>query len=65
MTKHRRKISKDVYERALKNGGYIAEVDEEDVFTVSEIWGYGVYVPKVCEEAGEYYVDYKLGGSCD
>ncbi len=65
MTKHRRKINKDVYERSLKTGGYISDADKEAVFTDAEIWGYGVYAAKVCYEEGEYYVDYKLGSSCD
>ena len=65
MTLHKKQISKDVYERAMRNKGYITDKDEKEIFTASELYGYGVYLPMVCEENGDYYVRFKLGHSCD
>ena len=65
MTGYKREISKEIYERAMKRNRYIAKEDEEKVFSVSEIYGYGVYCPIVHEEDGKYYVYFKLGDSCD
>lgn len=62
---HIREITKEQYDRAMQHSGYIAEEDKNDIFTEAEIWGYGVYSPKVCEESGKYYVRYELGSSCD
>ena len=61
----KREITKEIYERALQNGGYITDDDKNIVFMPFEIWGYGVYLPKVYKENDKYYVDYKLGSSCD
>ena len=65
MQKRKREITKEQYERAVQNKGYISEVDKADVFTESEIWGYGVYGNKVVEDDGKYYVHYSIGDTCD
>ena len=65
MTKYRRKITKEQYERAMLNKGLLTEEDEKDVFTFSEMFGYGVYATKVIEDHEEYYVTFMLGSSCD
>lgn len=65
MTKYRRKITKEQYERAMLNNGILTEDDEKSVFSYSERFGYGVYMPSVIEEQGEYYTTFLLGGSCD
>ena len=65
MTRGKRKISKEIYERAMEHNGYIANEDEEKVFLPSEIWGYGVYGAQAKEENGEYYVYFSMGDSCE
>ena len=65
MTRYQRKITKEQYERAMLNKGLLTEDDENDVFSISEICGYGVYMPTVIQNNGEYYVTFTLGSSCD
>ena len=65
MTKYRRKITEEQYERAMLNKGFLTEDDKNSVFSPSEMFGYGVYMPRVIEDHGEYYVTFTLGNSCD
>lgn len=65
MTRYTRKITKEQYERAIKNNGILTEEDENVVFTTSEMCGYGIYGMSVMENHGQYYVTFKIGGSCD
>ena len=65
MQRCERKITKEQFDRAQQNRGYIANVDRPDIFNVSELCGYGVYSPLAFERDGEYYVSYLLGESCD
>lgn len=65
MTKMRRTITKEVYDRAMTNHGYIASADLHTVFTVDEIYGYGVYSPAVAKEDDEYIVNFMRGNSCE
>ena len=65
MTKYRRKITEEQYERAILNNGILTEDDEKDVFTFSEMFGYGVYMPKVIKDHNEFFVTFTLGNSCD
>lgn len=65
MTRYQRKITKEQYERAMLNKGLLTEEDENDVFSISEMCGYGIYMPTVIENHGEYYVTFMLGSSCD
>lgn len=60
-----RKITKEQYDRARQASGYLTESDKEQVFSQSELLGYGVYSPIVFESGGEYYVSYRIGDSCD
>ena len=60
-----RKITKEIYERALKNRGYIDKQDSDKVFTISELCGYGVYGDQVFEKDGDYFVRFERGDSCD
>ena len=60
-----RKITKEQYDRAKKNAGYITEADEKEIFDDSERLGYGVYSPVACETDNGYIVSYMLGDSCD
>lgn len=65
MTVYTRKITKEQYDRAINNNGVLTEEDEDIVFTVSEICGYGVCVIGVVDNHGQYYVTFRLGDSCD
>lgn len=60
-----REINKKQYERALNSHNYIADEDEKDVFTVSEIYGYGVYYSRVFKKDNKYYVQFRIGDTCD
>lgn len=65
MTRHEREITKEVYNHAKTNRGYIMADDRSEVFTISELIGYGVYGDQVFERDGKYYVSYLLGSTCD
>ena len=65
MTKYKREISKEIYERAMEYKGHITKEDEEKVFSAAEIWGYGIYGTKVCEEDGKYYVYFNMSDNCE
>lgn len=60
-----REISKEVYDRAVENNGLLSDADKDEVFSIAELCGYGVYLPRVFERDGEYYVSYERGDSCD
>ena len=61
MTRYTRKITKEQYERAIKNGGILTKEDQDIVFTSSERCGYGVELMGVVDNYGQYYVTFKLG----
>ena len=64
-------ITKDQYERAQLNSGFIAKEDMHDIFTDDLLYGYGVYSPIACKKHSEvtgadtYVVNYTTGTSCD
>ena len=60
-----KRITKEQYDRARQNGGYIIREDEDKIFTTAELLGYGVYSPIVHESGDGYYVHYYIGSSCD
>lgn len=60
-----REISKEIYDRATENRGYITMGDMDTVFSEAELCGYGVYGAKAKEENGKYYCHFSLGSSCD
>lgn len=61
-----RKITKEQYDRAkTQNAGHLLSADEKEVFSASELYGYGVYSTFVYQLDGEYYVSYCIGDSCD
>lgn len=60
-----REISKDVFDRAVSNHGYITREDELTVFSDSERLGYGLYGTHVFQENGRFYVRFTLGTTCD
>lgn len=62
----RRRITKEQYERAIKeHNGYIAPEDKSEIFTSSELLGYGVYTPIAHKDGEDYFVSYSLGDTCD
>ena len=65
MTQMKRTITKEVYDRAITNHGYITSADQYEVFTTDEIYGYGVYCAKVEKEADQYIVNFMRGNSCE
>ena len=64
-------ITKEQYERAQLNNGFIAEADLQEIFSMSDLCGYGVYSPIACarysETTGEttYVVSYTTSTNCD
>ena len=64
-----REISKEQYERAMRNNGRLTDEDMEQVFTQAELCGYGIYSQRVSEglylKKGHYFVIYEIGESCD
>ncbi len=61
----RKRISKEVYDRATQHGGVICQEDRQTVFTDAELYGYGIYSTRAIEVDGEYYCEYQRGESCD
>lgn len=65
MTEHRRKISKEIYDRAKERKGCLTREDYGKVFDDTELMGYGVYGARAYEENGEFFVWFQMGSSCD
>lgn len=55
----KREITEEQYKNATEKH------DSTDIFSYSEICGYGVYSTRYFEEDGKYYVSFELGSSCD
>ena len=64
MTQHRKTITKEQYDEAMRNNGFISS-DNAEIFDAAERYGYGVYCPVAEEENGAYFVEYELGSTCD
>lgn len=60
-----RKITKEQYDRAMANGGYMTEDDAKVVLNDAERYGYGATAGRVKEKDGEYYVSCHMYDSCD
>lgn len=64
-------ITKEQYERAQLNNGFMTEADLQDIFTMVDLCGYGVYSPIACarysKATGEttYIVSYTASTDCD
>ena len=64
-------ITKEQYERAQLNGGYINEADMTEIFSQAELCGYGIYAPiaykhiDATADAVTYSVKYSTGATCD
>jgi hypothetical protein len=60
-----KEITKDIYDHAQANNGYITEADENIVFDICELLGYGIYGAKAYAENNKYYCRYYRGSNCD
>jgi hypothetical protein len=60
-----RKITKEQYDRAMANGGYLTEDDAKVVLNDAERFGYGATARRVEEKGGEYYVSCHMYNHCD
>lgn len=60
-----REITKEIYERAIENNGYLTDNDEKIVLTDAERYGYGGSTRKVFEQEGKYYVHCHMYNHCD
>ena len=59
-------ITKEQYDRAQLNNGFIPTEDMDKIFTTAEICGYGVYGTTVYKDDHDgYYVSFWLGSTCD
>ena len=65
METYEREITKDQYDRAMENHGYLTDEDVDKVFSVAEMLGYGVYSPVVSHYADRYVVRFEMGDTCD
>ena len=58
-------VSKEVYDRAVMNRGYMATQDQKEYFDDSILCGYGLYNCTVREENGKYICSWWSGSTCD
>lgn len=64
-------ITKEQYERAQLNNGYVTEADLQEIFSTSELCGWGVYSPIACKrynafaDENTYIVSYSTSTCCD
>lgn len=68
MTENTIEITKEQFDEimAASNGkGYVPAELETKYFSISILWGYGLYGTKVYEKDGKYCLWYKTGSSCD
>lgn len=63
MTECKREITKEIYDNAGGDGKPLR--NWKDVFSDTEVMGYGIYHPTVYEENGKYYCRFYMGDSCD
>ncbi len=63
----KRNITEEQYERAIKyHNGQLANEDYDNVFSISEQIGYGIYFTRVeRDEQNKPVVTYVRGDSCD
>ena len=65
MKKCTMEISKDVFERAKNNHYRLTEEDENNLFDIGVLIGYGLYGTRCYEDNGKYLCDYTIGSTCD
>lgn len=62
---HTRTITKEQYDRAMLNRGYICADDFDDIFSPAEQCGYGVDRAEADIVDGKYVARYWMSNSCD
>lgn len=65
MKTYEKEIPKEIYDQAAANNGNIPESTYSDIFSTSELIGYGVYFVRALQKDGKYFVRYQRGDSCD
>ena len=68
MTRYRKEITKEFYERCNPQPHKINRVPDElkpEIFSEAQLWGYGIYSTSVYERDGKYFVEYEQGDTCD
>lgn len=60
-----RQITKEQYDRAVNNRGYLIKDDTNAVLTDAERYGYGASAGIVYEHGGKYFVSCHRYNSCD
>ena len=58
---YRREITKDIYDRTIRNYGYITIGDQIALFSHDELHKNGIYSPTVKKEGDKYYVLFSYG----
>lgn len=58
-------VTKDVYDRAQQNRGYMISKDQDKFFSDAILYGYGLYNCRVQEKDGKYICTYETGSTCD
>lgn len=64
-------ITKEQYERAQINNGYVVEADLQEIFSMADLCAYGVYSPIACKrhnastDETTYIVSYSTSTDCD
>lgn len=65
MIRFERKITREQYQRAVENRGYVVRDDQKDILTDAERLGYGGTADKVFERDGEFFARCSMWDSCD
>ena len=65
LTTCRKKIDREIYERAQARNGVVCREDQVRLFSSAELYGYGVFGAHAIEVDGEYFCEYETGDSCD
>lgn len=65
LTYFNRKITREQYDRAVQNNGYVLREDRESIFTDAERIGYGAEASSVFERDGVFYARCSMYDSCD
>lgn len=60
-----RKITREQYNRAVQNNGYVVRDDKKKILTDAERLGYGADCSSVYEQDGEFFVRCSMYDSCD
>ena len=62
---HTRTITKEQYDRAMLNRGYICAEDFDDIFSISEQCGYGIDRAEADTDGGNYITRFMMSDTCD